>query len=356
VRIDRADAPDSPDTPDTPDRADDVPKRVHGTLTVDGKRHKVHADRIEFGDPKQRDVRVMGPVVLVDGEDTGIVRVFADAEVQSNERVEGDVVAVFGSVTVRGQVSGNVVAVFGNVDLAPGASVEGDAVAVGGLLKQPPGATVSGQSVSLGFLPLSWGLPALPLLIGIVVGLWLVNLFFGWVATSLFPQRMLHAALTSSRRTGLSLFLGMLSLPLLVIAIVLLIVTVIGIPVAVLLPIFFGALCWAGKIAASYVLGCKLMRRAPGSGGMMGPIAAGTGFVSLFFVAGALLATGVGPVRSFALFFDLLGLLLLLGLTTIGTGAFLVSKLGAAAPGAVRPSPLPPTMAPGAPAAPVAGV
>jgi hypothetical protein len=60
----------------------------------------------------------------------------------------------------------------------------------------------------------------------------------------------------------------------------------------------------------------------------MTPILTGTGFVALFFVAGALLATPPGFPRTAALFFSLLGALLVFCLTTIGTGAFLLSRLG----------------------------
>ena len=60
----------------------------------------------------------------------------------------------------------------------------------------------------------------------------------------------------------------------------------------------------------------------------MTPILTGALFVALFFVAGAVLATPPGFPRTAALFFSLLGLLLVFCLTTIGTGAFLLSRLG----------------------------
>ena len=46
------------------------------------------------------------------------------------ERVDGDVVAIFGNVHVAGTVTGSAVAIFGRVELEPGAIVGGDAVAV----------------------------------------------------------------------------------------------------------------------------------------------------------------------------------------------------------------------------------
>ena len=276
-----------------------------------------------------RTIGVTGPAIVVDADGAGLVRVFADAEVPAGERVDGDVVAVFGSVLVEGAVSGNVVAVFGSVKLTPGASVEGDVVAVGGGLDQAASATIGGESVSLGFLPVALGMPALPvLLISVFVG-WLLSIFVGWLVTLLIPDRMLRVSATASRRGIASFFLGLVSTPLMLFACMLLLITVIGIPLAALLPLLFVIMAWAGQIASTYVLGSRILRRRLGQGGPMTPILTGTGFVALFFVAGALLATPPGFPRTAALFFSLLGLLLVFCLTTIGTGAFLLSRLGA---------------------------
>jgi len=268
------------------------------------------------------------PGIVVDTGGSGLVRVFADAEVPAGERVEGDVVAVFGSVLVRGTVTGNVVAVFGWVRLAPESSVEGDVVSVGGGLDQARGATVGGESVSLGFLPGAFGMPALPvLLISVFIG-WLLSIFAGWLVTVLIPERMLRVATTASRRGVASFFLGLVSTPLMLFGCMLLLITVIGIPIALMLPLLFVLMAWAGQIASTYVLGSRLLRRRLGQGGAMKPILAGALFVALFFTAGAVLATPPGFPRTAALFFSLLGLLLVFCLTTIGTGAFLLSRLG----------------------------
>jgi hypothetical protein len=280
------------------------------------------------------DVTVHGPGVIVDTGNAGLVRVFADADVPAGRHVEGDVVAVFGSADVAGSVSGDVVAVFGSVRLHPGARVDGDAVAIGGVLDHPADAQVSGQSVALGFMTPGWGIPALPMLLTAVFGGWLVTLFMGWLLALLFSDRMRRVATTASRHTTGSFFLGVLSAPLFVVALVLLFVTVVGIPFALVLPFVYMLAIWTGQIAASYVLGCKLVRRRVGEGGLMGPVAAGTLFVSLFFVASAALAIPEGLSRTLSLFFAVLGMLLILGLSAIGTGALLLSRLGgrAAAP------------------------
>jgi hypothetical protein len=261
-------------------------------------------------------------------DDSGLVRVFSDVEVRAGERVDGDVVAVFGSAKVDGEVTGDVVAVFGSVHLGPAASVGGDVVSVGGVLDQAPGATVHGESVSLGFMPVPWGAPGLNFLLGMVFVCWILSLAMGWILHLLFPTRMLRVAITATRSPAASFFLGFFSAPLMVIGVVLLIITVIGIPFALLLPLVYVFAMWAGQMAVTYLLGCRLLRRAPGEGMTIVPLLAGTLFVAVFFALATLLAGPAGALRTVALFFGLLGLLLVLGLSAIGTGAVLVSGFG----------------------------
>lgn len=268
-----------------------------------------------------------GPIV-VHGSGNGIVRLFSDARVGPGERVDGDVVAVFGSVRVEGEISGSAVAVFGSLELRRGATVRGDAVAVGGGLQQDDGAKVEGQTVQVGFLPLTLGLPGLPLVLATIVLAWLVSLFFGWIAAALFPGRLARVAITSSRRTAASLALGIVSGPLMLMCTVLLLVTVVGIPIAVFLPFVYIAVVYAGQIAATYVLGCKVTRRQLGHGGVARPLVAGSLLVASIFGFGAILWDTPGVVRTVALFFMLVGVLLMFGLSTIGTGAFLLSRAG----------------------------
>jgi hypothetical protein len=268
------------------------------------------------------------PGLSVEGDESDLVRVFSDVEVPADQRIEGDVVAVFGSVRIDGQVNGNVVAVFGSVRLMPGSSVDGDAVAVGGALDQAPNARVRGESVSLGFLPVHWGMPALRGMLGVLVVGWMITLLVGWLFTLIFPTRMLRVAVTASRRVVASFFLGILSAPLLVIAVVLMMITLIGIPLALLLPLFYVMMVWAGQIASSYVLGSRLLHRRLGEAPPMMAIGVGTLFVGAFFVLGAAMAGPEGAGRSLALFFSLLGGLMVIGLSIIGVGAVLLSRFG----------------------------
>jgi hypothetical protein len=172
-------------------------------------------------------------------------------------------------------------------------------------------------------------------MLAVILGGWLITLFLSWVFAALFPTRLAQVASMASKRTVASFFLGLLSLPGFLALVVLLFVTVIGIPLALGLPVAYTLLQYAGQIAGTYVLGCRLTRRSLGTGsGVMAPLTAGTLLVALFFVVGAVLAVMPGVARPLALFFCLLGALLIFGLTQIGTGAFLLSRFGAAPRGA----------------------
>lgn len=95
------------------------------------------------------------------------------------------------------------------------------------------------------------------------------------------------------------------------------------------------------------------------------PLFAGLAFVAAFFVVGAVLATPPGFLRSVALFFSLLGVLMVVVLSAIGSGALILSRLGSrgdgpaevrgpegpAAPTEPGPAGQPGTVAPGGPAA-----
>ena len=315
---------------DSTERETRVRKRPDGVIKVG--RHGVTVETRENGEDESvvvgGDDSGHGTAIVVNTGDAGLVRLFADAHVPAGKTIPGDVVAVFGSVDVGGTVEGDVVAVFGSVRLRGGADVQGDAIAIGGVLDQPAGAHVSGQSVAIGLLSPGWGVPTLATLLTVVLLGWLVTLILGWLLALLVPERMLRIGSTASRHSAGSFFLGLLSAPLFVIALVLLAITVVGIPFALLLLFVYPLAIWAGQIAGSYVLGCKILRRRPGEGGLMGPILAGTFLVALCFGLGAGFAVPEGLPRTLSLFFTLLGVLLVVGLSIIGTGALILSRVG----------------------------
>ena len=273
----------------------------------------------------QRVVMVGSKISVDDGE---VVRLFSDVTVAEGERIDGDVVTVFGSSRIEGQVTGNAIAVFGSVNLGPRASVDGDLVAIFGVVNRDDGGSVGGETVDLGFEPLVPGLPALPTILLIAGLFWVFSLIGGAIVSLVMPGRLIRITATASRRMGGSLLLGLAAVPMLFTGVVLLCITVIGIPVALLLPLAFGFLMWIGQYAGLYGLGLKLLRRRLGQGSVFAGLATGTLFVAAFFAVGAMLAGPPGISRTLALFLVAVGGLISLALQLIGIGAVLLSRFG----------------------------
>src|SRR5688572_12581785 len=259
-----------------------------------------------------------------------IVQFFKDITIEKGETA-GDVVALFGNVKNHGTIGGDCVAILGSIEQGDSAAILGDAVTIGGALRETgTGARVDGQTVSIGFLPFAgFALPSVPLLI--FFGIFAYALFVGLAAlfARLFPDRIVRIAETVSRRTFLSLILGLLSGPLALMVALLLLVTVIGIPLALLMPLLYKLAAFIGFAAAAYLLGLKLLgRRADPKGPMLAPIAAGTGFITMFLLLGLPLIALEGGFR--VLGFGLITLWLVVGMVCwmIGLGALLLSRFG----------------------------
>jgi len=206
-----------------------------------------------------------------------------------NLRVDGEVqrdaVAVLGSVTINGKVGGEVVAVMGDVVLGPKAEVAGNVVVIGGTLQRDPGAIVGGEVTRVGIgkfngksLPVlgavyAWWNHALShgALLGVGGGLgWLaVPVLMAWAFYALlalvFPSGIRRTGEMLVQRPGAVVLSALLTLMALPVLFVLLLITVVGIPIALLgLPagIILGIVF--GKAAIYGLVGRKLMQdRAP---------------------------------------------------------------------------------------------
>jgi len=79
-----------------------------------------------------------------------VVRVGGDMHVSRDERIDGDLVVIGGSIDVEGQVDGDVVALGGSVVIRSRGKVEGDVVALGGDVRLHRKAEIEGDAVAVG--------------------------------------------------------------------------------------------------------------------------------------------------------------------------------------------------------------
>ena len=191
-----------------------------------------------------------------------LVRFGEDITISEGRVIEGDVVAIGGSITVLGRVTGDAVSMGGTVHVKGKGVVEGDVVSLGGGgVMTSDSASIGGSDVSVGKFDFGHMNRMWPVigavglfgtgawLVELLVGL-MITLFLAWISILLFRERLEHAAGVVHERFGRSMALGLLGWVLLVlaipvgiialvltgvIAIVILCITIIGIPVALLL-------------------------------------------------------------------------------------------------------------------------
>jgi len=291
------------------------------------------------------------------------VHIGSSIVVGEDELVTDPVVAIGGNVTVLGRVDDDVVAVGGSVRLGPKARVRGDVTAVGGRVDQERGATIGGtvNEVRIGpqfnFKP--WHM---------FDGVW----FDGWDAigssfrligtvmrVSLVLLLVLLVALIASRpvqriadRVGrdpwMSGFTGLLAqllfIPVLVVTVVILAVSIIGIPLLLLVPFAIVAFLVAMLVGFSGVA-LRVGRWAVGhERPAFVALAVGVVLVSAVALLARTLSLLPVPLWPISWFLALTAFLLEYVAWTVGLGGALLTRFGTrgtSTPFEVTPPPLP---------------
>jgi hypothetical protein len=180
-----------------------------------------------------------------------LVRFTRDIHVERGDVVRGDAVAILHSIFVSGEVRGDVVAIGGNVELGPDAVVSGDVVDIGGTLTRDPSARVGGDVRAVPWRGNIWnrttrvvttsrspfGAPLA--LIGQITRIALLCMFAALVVlfAGNIVERVGQRAAAEPLKAGAVGFLAqVLFLPVLIVTIIVLVVTIIGIPLLVLIP------------------------------------------------------------------------------------------------------------------------
>jgi hypothetical protein len=181
-----------------------------------------------------------------------LVRIGGGITVGRDELVEGDAVAIGGSADIDGEVTRDVTVIGGSLNLGPEAIVRGDVAVIGGSLNRSPGARIEGKVDDVGFgtqVPLGrrlgrnfpfwtqfWRVGGL---VGTLLRLTLLMLstLVVFALGGRFVEAIADRAATEPFRSGLAgLLAEVLFVPLVVITVVVLAVSIIGIPLLVLVP------------------------------------------------------------------------------------------------------------------------
>ena len=199
------------------------------------------------------------------GNEKSIVKIGGDVVVPLGKEIE-DAVAVGGSVTVQGTVS-DAVAVGGSVYLKPTARVKGDAVSIGGEVVIEKGAVISGDIVEVSpiqIMPFAKGFKEWGLKWGIAGMIFArILVFIGFLALAVLLTAVFnkYIGVVSIQVEGqwLRTFLwGVLGLILVAPIIILLAISILGIPLIPLFLIVFLAASILGYIAVAQLVGKKI--------------------------------------------------------------------------------------------------
>jgi len=286
-----------------------------------------------------------------------MVRVGGSVTILENQTIDGDAVAVMGDVTVYGRVEGNAVAVLGTVFIRDGGVVEGDAVGIGGGVRKDPGARVGGENVQISIVPgwaIGTGSPGWfrPLFGASSIILVLLLLFLlGWLFLALGESRVRRVGVHVQEHLWKSLLTGMAAAILSPFAFVLLLITVVGIPLALMLPVVIPLAQLIGFLIVAGVVGMRLASR---TGTSRSDLTYGLALGLLFFIGillvGQLARIGPDPLRFFGIILTVFGLAASLVAGTIGLGALILSRFGRAPrPPVEKKAPVQTPLAPGSP-------
>ena len=168
----------------------------------------------------------------------GIVKFGGDVVIGRNEFVKGDVVVFCGDVTVYGEVDGGVVTVKGDIDLASTSKIKGDIVCIWGNVETDEGVTAGKTTVlNLNRFFQSFS-PRKPAPNWMMFGrfLWiLLLLVISTLIVAAFPGQTRMVTKRITENYSKSLLIGMTGMLLIPIIFIVLLITIIGIPVAFLL-------------------------------------------------------------------------------------------------------------------------
>jgi hypothetical protein len=301
-----------------------------------------------------------------DGSDD-IVRFGEHIVIEEDEEVMGDVVAIGGSIDVRGKVMGDVVSVGGSLNVAPTGIIDGDAVSVGGTVNEEEGCEITGDVVSIGgpIPQFIFGIPhgRFPAFglrffgLGMTFVKSLLVVLLVWLTVALFTDRVKVTAQKISESPLASFGMGILIFVLLPVAMVLLCITLIGIPVAILLPLAIAIVSLLGYTAVGLALGSKIVGGPVPNGAPVRAALVGVIILEAIPLFGKLVGLPGGFMSAVSLPIRIIGYTIIVCAVSLGLGAAILTRLGRP-PLPVAPAPTAPPAAPApgtGPAAPPPG-
>ena len=296
---------------------------------------------------------------------SGIVRIGGPVTVGMDERVRGDVIVLGGPLTIDGEVTGEVVVVGGSARFGPEAEVDGEVTVIGGPVDRARTASIRRGINEIGFGDIDFG--------DFEIGDWIgsgfpIGVGRGWgrggwdlagtvlrlIFLALIASIVVFAAQGSVERVasrtaneplkaGLVGFLTQILLvPLFVLGVLILVVSIIGIPLLLLLPfaiIGVFVMMAVGFAGSAHALGRWLGHRL---GRATQPIVLsvwiGIALMLIPTMAGEAFDLVGGPFGLVAVLFVATGAFIEYAVWTTGLGAIVLNRFGAPLPAGGAPA------------------
>lgn len=280
------------------------------------------------------------------------IRFGGSVTVNEDETIRGDVVAIGGSAHIFGEVRGSVVAIGGSAELGPKAVVRGDVSAVGGAIKRDPGARIDGETHEVGVGGLDAGdfRLSFPALATLWWG-WTLGAFYSLIASIVrvavlcllaalvmlvardYVERVGAQAAAEPFKSGAIGFLAQIFfVPILVITILLLVVTIIGIPLLVLIPfaiLGLGIFALVGFTSVAYYVGRIVCSKLGWNDvGPFGTMLTGILLLVAPILVARLIGLAGGVLYPMTVGLGLIGVLVEYVAWTVGFGAVALSRFG----------------------------
>jgi hypothetical protein len=219
------------------------------------------------------DLAVMGGMVDVNGEITGDIAVFG-GNLDILGTIQGDAAVFGGNVTNQGKIRGDLAVIGGTVLLDSGSVIAGDILMVGGTVDRDDHAEVIGNIESIEIEVLNEVLPRISKVFRFprqlpgyrlfprlaFIGMLIVLYVFNLLIIAIFPSAIAKVSGKIKINVWAALGLGLAIQILFVPVLILLTISIVGIPLAVLLPmaILIGTLF--GFSALSFVIGERISK------------------------------------------------------------------------------------------------
>ena len=269
-------------------------------------------------------------------EGDAIVKVAESVFIPADEVVAGDVVVFGGNAIIEGKVAGSVVVLGGEIRARRGAEIKGDVVAIGGTIEEDEEVVIRGERIIVGGVSsqigdrLHVGSHAIRAMVSLAM------LFVGFVLffiTMLFLRGKIervagHISANLLKCFGAGVLTSAVGLFGLLIVMIPLIITIVGIPLAVLLAVSCLGVYVIACAAFVFTAGRAVAARAGIEGGAFVHLFLGVILLSIpEIIAFVLDALGHGPMGAYW-FFKIVSIFVWLFAYVVGLGAIVVSRFG----------------------------